>query len=107
MYGSATVLVLATTASQGVNGFTLDPSTGEFVLTQENIQTKDFGKTYSVNQGNWKFFSQETKNYINSCLEVPFSLRYVGSMIGDVHRTLLYGKSFSLFEETFSSLNLL
>jgi len=94
MYGSATVLVLASSAAQGVNGFTLDPSTGEFVLTQENIQTKEFGKTYSVNQGNWKYFSDGTKDYINSCLEVPFSLRYVGSMIGDVHRTLLYGGIF-------------
>jgi len=94
MYGSATVLVLATKDAKGVNGFTLDPSTGEFVLTQENIQTKDFGKTYSINQGNWKYFSQPTKDYVNSCLDVPFSLRYVGSMIGDVHRTLLYGGIF-------------
>jgi len=98
MYGSATVLVLASQGIEGVNGFTLDPSTGEFVLTQQNIQTKDFHKIYSVNQGNWKFFNDATKKYIESCQLPesgnPFSLRYIGSMIGDVHRTLLYGGIF-------------
>ena len=98
MYGSATVLVMASQGIDGVNGFTLDPSTGEFVLTQQNIQTKDFHKIYSVNQGNWKFFNDATKKYIESCQlpaeGSPFSLRYIGSMIGDVHRTLLYGGIF-------------
>ena len=98
MYGSATVLVMATQGIEGVNGFTLDPSTGEFVLTQQNIETKDFHKIYSVNQGNWKFFNDATKKYIESCQHPesgsPFSLRYIGSMIGDVHRTMLYGGIF-------------
>jgi len=98
MYGSATVMVLASQGVEGVNGFTLDPSTGEYVLTQQSLLTKDFHKIYSVNQGNWKYFNEQTKNYINSCLMPesgsPFSLRYVGSMIGDVHRTLIYGGIF-------------
>eukprot|EP00009_Paramoeba_aestuarina_P009106 CAMPEP_0201520930 /NCGR_PEP_ID=MMETSP0161_2-20130828/13398_1 /ASSEMBLY_ACC=CAM_ASM_000251 /TAXON_ID=180227 /ORGANISM="Neoparamoeba aestuarina, Strain SoJaBio B1-5/56/2" /LENGTH=340 /DNA_ID=CAMNT_0047919459 /DNA_START=39 /DNA_END=1061 /DNA_ORIENTATION=+ len=98
MYGSATVLVMASQGIDGVNGFTLDPSTGEFVLTQQDIKTKDFHKIYSVNQGNWKYFNDPTKKYIESCLNPeegnPFSLRYIGSMIGDVHRTLLYGGIF-------------
>jgi fructose-1,6-bisphosphatase I len=98
MYGSATVLVLATAGIEGVNGFTLDPSTGEYVLTQAGIRTKDYGRTYSVNQGNWKYFADCTKRYVTSCMEPksggPFSLRYVGSMIGDVHRTILYGGIF-------------
>jgi len=98
MYGSATVLVLATASTDTVNGFTLDPSTGEFVLTQEEMKTQDFAKIYSVNQGNWKYFDNPTKQYIDSCINPksgsPFSLRYVGSMIGDVHRTLIYGGIF-------------
>jgi len=92
MYGSATVLVLST--GKGVNGFTLDPSSGEFVLTHEDMRTKDYHKIYSVNQGNWKHFHEPTRKYINHVLDVPFSLRYVGSMIGDVHRTLMYGGIF-------------
>tara|TARA_R110002050_G_scaffold23237_2_gene62758 strand:- start:2894 stop:3403 length:510 start_codon:yes stop_codon:yes gene_type:complete len=92
MYGSATVMVLST--GHGVNCFTLDPTTGEFVLTHRDMRTKEYHTIYSVNQGNWKYFSEGTRNYIAACQEVPFSLRYVGSMIGDVHRTLMYGGIF-------------
>lgn len=92
MYGSATVMVLST--GRGVNGFTLDPSTGEFVLTHNDMRTKEFNKIYSVNQGNFKYFHEFTKRYIEDCMDSPFSLRYVGSMIGDVHRTLMYGGIF-------------
>lgn len=97
MYGSATNLVLTT--GDGVNGFTLDPSLGEFVLTHPDIRIPARGKIYSVNEGNAKHWDKATCEYINS-LKYPeegkksYSLRYIGSMVADVHRTLFYGGIF-------------
>eukprot|EP00940_MAST-03C_sp_MAST-3C-sp2_P000167 g167.t1 len=96
MYGSSTQLVL-TTKGKGVNCFTLDPSIGEFILTHKNMTIPAKPKTiYSINEGNSKYWDAETKAFVSYVkgLEKPYSLRYVGSMVSDVHRTLLYGGIF-------------
>eukprot|EP00163_Fabomonas_tropica_P009813 TRINITY_DN1970_c0_g1_i1.p1 TRINITY_DN1970_c0_g1~~TRINITY_DN1970_c0_g1_i1.p1 ORF type:complete len:348 (-),score=101.79 TRINITY_DN1970_c0_g1_i1:62-1066(-) len=99
MYGSSTVLVLTT--GNGVNGFTLDTEIGEFVLTHPNIRIPDNGgKTiYSVNEGNQKFWDPVVQDFVKDMKNPadgskPYSLRYIGSMVADVHRTLLYGGIF-------------
>ncbi|KAL5173598.1 Fructose-1,6-bisphosphatase, cytosolic [Glycine soja] len=97
MYGSSCTLVLSTGA--GVNGFTLDPSLGEFILTHPNIKIPKKGKIYSVNEGNAKNWDRPTATYVEKCKfpedgSSPKSLRYIGSMVADVHRTLLYGGIF-------------
>eukprot|EP00252_Welwitschia_mirabilis_P020418 TRINITY_DN5001_c0_g1_i3.p1 TRINITY_DN5001_c0_g1~~TRINITY_DN5001_c0_g1_i3.p1 ORF type:complete len:339 (+),score=21.08 TRINITY_DN5001_c0_g1_i3:75-1091(+) len=97
MYGSSCTLVLST--GSGVNGFTLDPSLGEFILTHPNIKIPKKGKIYSVNEGNAKNWDEPTRKYVEKCKfpadgSSPKSLRYIGSMVADVHRTLLYGGIF-------------
>ncbi|KAK9110483.1 hypothetical protein Sjap_018543 [Stephania japonica] len=97
MYGSSCMLVLST--GEGVNGFTLDPSLGEFILTHPDIKTPKKGKIYSVNEGNAKNWDEPTAKYVDNCKfpkdKAPAkSLRYVGSMVADVHRTFLYGGIF-------------
>jgi fructose-1,6-bisphosphatase I len=93
-YGSSTVLVLSTGAE--VNGYTLDPSLGEFILTHPSIKLPSKGKIYSINEGNASKWDQATKEYIDSVkfTKSPYSCRYIGSMVADVHRTLLYGGIF-------------
>ncbi|KAG9444320.1 hypothetical protein H6P81_015660 [Aristolochia fimbriata] len=97
MYGSSCTLVLST--GSGVNGFTLDPSLGEFILTHPDIKIPKKGKIYSVNEGNAKNWDEPTSKYVEKCKfpkdgSSPKSLRYIGSMVADVHRTLLYGGIF-------------
>jgi len=92
MYDAATMLVLTT--GHGVNGFLLDPSIGEFVLTHPDIRIPEKGKIYSTNEGNCLHWDEPTKEYINNAKLNKKSLRYAGSMVGDVHRTLLYGGIF-------------
>ncbi|MBW7889264.1 MAG: class 1 fructose-bisphosphatase, partial [Bacteroidetes bacterium] len=98
VYGSSTMLVYTT--GDGVHGFTLDPSIGEFLLSHENIKMPKRGKIYSVNEGNYKWWDQGVKKYIKYLQEEdketnrPYSGRYIGSMIADIHRTLLYGGIF-------------
>uniref|UniRef100_A0A0D9WGZ9 fructose-bisphosphatase n=1 Tax=Leersia perrieri TaxID=77586 RepID=A0A0D9WGZ9_9ORYZ len=97
MYGSSCTLVLST--GNGVNGFTLDPSLGEFILTHPNIKIPNRGKIYSVNEGNAKNWDAPTAKFVEKCKypqdgSSPKSLRYIGSMVADVHRTLLYGGIF-------------
>ncbi|NP_001242450.1 Fructose-1,6-bisphosphatase, cytosolic-like [Glycine max] len=97
MYGSSCTLVLST--GSGVNGFTLDPSLGEFILTHPDIKIPKKGKIYSVNEGNAKNWDDPTTKYVENCKyprdgSSPKSLRYIGSMVADVHRTLLYGGIF-------------
>ncbi len=98
IYGSSTVLVYTT--GQGVNGYTLDPSVGEFLLSHEDIKTPSKGKIYSANEGNAKFWDEGTKKYISHLKEKdsasgrPYSLRYIGSLVSDFHRNLLYGGIF-------------
>ncbi|XP_014518096.1 fructose-1,6-bisphosphatase, cytosolic [Vigna radiata var. radiata] len=97
MYGSSCTFVLST--GNGVNGFTLDPSLGEFILTHPNIKIPRKGKIYSVNEGNAKNWDEPTTKYVQKCKfpqdgSPPKSLRYIGSMVADIHRTLLYGGIF-------------
>ena len=98
IYGSSTMLVFTT--GQGVNGYTLDPSVGEFILSHIGIKTPSKGKIYSTNEGNARFWDEGTKKYINylkekdSATDRPYSLRYIGSLVADFHRNLLYGGIF-------------
>lgn len=98
IYGTSTMFVYTT--GQGVHGFTLDPSVGEFLLSNENIKIPEKGKFYSVNEGNFNFWDSRFQKYINYLKEIdkssgrPYSLRYIGTMVGDIHRTLLYGGIF-------------
>lgn len=98
VYGSSTMLVYTT--GNGVNGFTLDPSIGEFCLSHQNIQIPKQGIQYSVNQGNFVKFPKGVQDYISYCVaddpetNRPYTLRYVGSMVADIHRTLLKGGIF-------------
>ena len=98
IYGSSTMLVYTT--GNGVHGFTLDPSIGEFLLSHPNIQIPQKSKIYSVNEGNYEYWDNNIKKYINylkskkNHLGKPFSMRYIGSMVADIHRTLLYGGIF-------------
>lgn len=93
IYGSSTMLVYST--GQGVHGFTLDPSVGEFLLSHENIRIPEKGKTYSINEGNYAIWEDWTKKYIDSTKQKrEKSLRYVGTLVADAHRTLLKGGVF-------------
>lgn len=93
IYGSSTMLVYTT--GNGVNGFTLEPSIGEFCLSHPNIKTKADAQTYSINQGNYNSFTPEIKRFIDYCMSSEqkkvHSLRYIGSMVADFHRNLLKG----------------
>jgi len=95
VYGSSTMLVY--TSGFGVNGFTLDPSIGEFVLSHPNIRTPLNGNMYSINEGNYNSFERGLKEYIH-WMQVedeetgrPLSTRYIGSFVADFHRNLMKG----------------
>ncbi|HUQ97779.1 MAG TPA: class 1 fructose-bisphosphatase [Chitinophagaceae bacterium] len=98
VYGSSTMLVYAT--RRGVNGFTLDPSIGEFCLSHRDIKCPESGTIYSVNHGNFFQYSSAVQDYITSCQKKtketggPYTQRYVGSMVADVHRNLIKGGIF-------------
>lgn len=98
LYGTSIMLVIS--LGEGVNGFTLDNSLGEFVLTHPNIKMKPTAPIYSINEGNSIYWDNQTKQYVeylkttSKDKKSPYSLRYVGSMVADVHRTLLYGGIF-------------
>jgi fructose-1,6-bisphosphatase I len=92
IYGSSTMLVYTT--GNGVNGFTLDPSIGEFCLSHPDIKIPTDGKVYSTNQGNYNKYVTPAKQFIDYCVNQSWSLRYVGTMVSDVHRTLLKGGIF-------------
>ena len=98
VYGSSTMLVYTT--GHGVNGFTLDPSIGEFCLSHPDMQTPKSGKIYSINQGYFVSFPEPVKQYIRYCKQEdkatnrPYSLRYIGSMVADIHRNLISGGIF-------------
>jgi fructose-1,6-bisphosphatase I len=98
IYGSSTMLVYTT--GNGVNGFTLDPSIGEFCLSHPDIKTPDNGRIYSINEGNYIYFPAGVKKYIKYCQEKnaksgrPYTSRYIGSLVSDFHRNLLMGGVF-------------
>ncbi|MBI5971101.1 MAG: class 1 fructose-bisphosphatase [Deltaproteobacteria bacterium] len=94
LYGTSTMFVYTT--GHGVHGFTLDPSVGEFLLSHEDIKIPEFGKIYSINEGNTKYWFPGTSKYIerlkssdNDCCA-----RYIGSLVSDFHRNLLKGGVF-------------
>lgn len=98
IYGSSTIFVY--TAGNGVHGFTLDPSFGEFILSHKNIKMPRKGKIYSINEGNYLYWHPGLKKYIKWLQEEdkatgrPYSSRYIGSMVSDIHRNMLYGGIF-------------
>jgi fructose-1,6-bisphosphatase I len=98
IYGSSTVLVYAT--RRGVNGFTLDPSLGEFCLSHPDIKCPPTGKIYSANYGNFGEYAIGVQHYLKRCESKtkeeggPYTERYIGSMVADIHRNLVKGGIF-------------
>jgi len=98
IYGSSTILVYAT--RRGVNGFTLDPSIGEWTMSHPDIICPPTGKIFSVNHGNFFKYDEGVRRYINACQMKdkasggPYTQRYIGSMVSDVHRNLIKGGIF-------------
>ena len=96
MYSSSTILVL--TLGDGVHGFTFDPSVGEFIMSHERIRVPERGKIYSFNEGNYDTWDEDVRAYVDALKQggpdqsgKPYSARYIGSLVGDFHRTMLYG----------------
>ncbi|HEY1008747.1 MAG: class 1 fructose-bisphosphatase [Daejeonella sp.] len=98
IYGSSTMLVYTT--GKGVNGFTLDPSIGEFCLSHPNMTIPKDGTIYSLNEGNYVHFPDGVKKYLKYCqvedqqTSRPYTSRYIGSMVADVHRNMIKGGIF-------------
>jgi fructose-1,6-bisphosphatase I len=92
LYGSSTMLVL--TSGAGVDGFTYEPSLGEYYLSHPNMRMPSAGKIYSVNESSFAGFPPGVQEYINHCHENNFSARYIGSFVADFHRNLLKGGIF-------------
>lgn len=95
IYGSSTMLVYTT--GHGVNGFTLEPSIGEFCLSHPNMRIPEDGSIYSINEGNLAQVQSGVRAYIDYCKGVdsasnrPYSARYIGSLVADFHRNLIKG----------------
>jgi len=106
LYGSATMMVLST--GNGVNGFMLDSSVGEFLLTEPNMKIPQKGKIYAINEGYQYQWDDAIKEYVEAKKDpskgTPYAARYVGSMVSDVHRTIKYGGIF-LYPATTASPN--
>lgn len=100
MYGASTQLVI-TMKGASVNGFTMDNALGEFILTHPDMQMPKKRSIYSVNEGNSMYWEEPVKEYIESLKypkgdnPKPYSGRYIGSMVADAYRTLLYGGIFA------------
>ena len=92
LYGSSTVFVLTTGA--GVDMFVLDPSIGSFVLVKSRLKVPDRGRIYSVNEANRASFPPGYGQYLDWAQHHGYSSRYIGSMVADIHRTLLRGGVF-------------
>ena len=94
IYGSSTMLVYST--GNGVNGFTLDPSVGMFLLSHPDMKLPEKGKIYSINEANAKKWDiNGLKEYIETLKDEGYTVRYIGSMVADVHRTLIKGGIFA------------
>lgn len=94
LYGSSVMFIY--TCGAGVNGFTLDPSIGSFLLSHPGIKIPDEGHIYSINEGYSARYSADLQKYLEAIKneENPYKARYVGSMVADIHRTLLKGGIF-------------
>lgn len=89
LYGSSTMFVYTT--GKGVNGFTYEPSLGEYILSHQDMKMPKDGSVYSVNEGSYKSFDDGVKDYIEKCKDRGYSARYIGSLVADFHRNLLKG----------------
>lgn len=95
IYGSSTMLVYST--GNGVNGFTLDPSVGLFLLSHAEMRIPEGGNIYSINEANYIYFQEGVKAYLKYCQEDdpetnrPYTTRYIGSLVSDFHRNLIRG----------------
>lgn len=89
LYGSSTMMVYTT--GHGVNGFTYEPSLGEFFLSHPDMKAPQDGKIYSINEGAYNHFDDGLKAYIEECKRKEYSARYIGSLVADFHRNLLKG----------------
>lgn len=100
IYGSSTMLVYTTGRGEGVHGFTLDPSVGEFYLSHPFLTFPARAKYYSVNEGNYRYWQPGMQHYVSDMKEgkvkggVPLSSRYIGSLVADFHRNLIAGGIF-------------
>lgn len=98
LYGTSTMLVYTT--GEGVHGFTMDPSVGEFLLSHPNISIPKQGKIFSVNMGYRHYWDEATRKVVDyftgseNAIGRPYSQRYIGSLVGDFHRTILKGGIF-------------
>lgn len=98
IYGSSTMMVYTT--GHGVNGFTLDPSIGEYCLSHPKMRIPENGHYYSTNEGYFNDYSEGIRRYIEKCRSndnpsgKACKARYIGSLIADIHRTLLKGGIF-------------
>ncbi|RZM12709.1 MAG: class 1 fructose-bisphosphatase, partial [Pedobacter sp.] len=108
IYGSSTMMVYTT--GKGVNGFTLDPSIGEFCLSHPNMKVPQDGQIYSINEGNYVHFPEGVKKYLkyaqveDKATNRPYTSRYIGSMVADIHRNLIKGGIY-MYPTTASSPN--
>lgn len=89
LYGSSTMMVYTT--GHGVNGFTYEPSLGEYFLSHPDLKMPDNGKIYSINEGSANYFSPSTQDYIQYCKDENYTARYIGSLVADFHRNMLKG----------------
>lgn len=89
LYGSSSMLVYTT--GEGVNGFTYEPSLGEFILSHQDIKTPQDGKIFSINEGYWYQYDQSVRDYVDYCKQNEYSGRYIGSLVADFHRNMLKG----------------
>lgn len=93
IYGTSTMIVYTT--GHGVNGFTLNPAIGTYYLSHPNMRIAETGRIYSVNEGNYIHFPQGVKDYIKYCQKEeddrPYTSRYIGSLVSDIHRNILKG----------------
>ncbi|MDQ7918099.1 class 1 fructose-bisphosphatase [Mesonia sp. MT50] len=93
VYGTSTMLVYTT--GHGVNGFTLNPAIGTYYLSHPNMQFPEDGNIYSINEGNYNHFPQGVKDYIKYCQNQedgrPYTARYIGSLVSDIHRNMIKG----------------
>ena len=96
IYGTSTMLVYTT--GHGVNGFTLNPAIGTWYLSHPDMKIPETGNIYSINEGNYVHFPQGVKDYIKYCQEEkedrPYTSRYIGSMVSDIHRNMIKGGIF-------------
>lgn len=89
LYGSSTMLVYTT--GHGVNGFTYEPTLGEYFLSHENMKMPDEGKIFSINEGSANSFDKSVADYLQFCKDKNYTARYIGSLVADFHRNMLKG----------------